>query len=217
MTIATTTGWDATHANINHVPSTGQASLYITGTADIVATAQDLANHPGAVLIDQSPTINSVDTSADVFDCETGAITTAELAQVIIDAQAHFKNNVRPGQRDPAVYCSRNNVTANVNALIAGGVKSCPLFVADFNNSIGQATAEVASETGPFPIIGRQYSDRGAFDLDVYSVPWLNTVSGGHTGPPLNQVGTVHSFTTNETANVTTIDGGFTWKYTPKA
>lgn len=214
MTVATVPGWDVTHRFINSAPRTGQASLYITGSADIVATGQDITNHPGAVLIDQSPVITAVDMRADVFDGENGAITPAEVAQIIKDAQHAYTANERPGQRWPMLYCSRSQVTTYVNALVAGGVMQCPLFIADWNNSVSQATAEVANGTGPYPVCGRQYSNMGAYDLDVYSANWLYRVSGPVKVPVvLEQRGTVHSYTTGGNAEVETDDGGMTWTF----
>ena len=180
MAVQTVSGWDATHSGLPGAPKAGQAAGYITGSPDIVWTASDRVAHPGFVQIDQSPVITAVDVRADVFDVESGAVTVAEVAQVVRAGQAAFNAAARPGQRWPAVYCSRSNVTQIANALLAGGVMSCPLWVADWNNNLAQATAEVAAGSGPFPVVGRQYANLAAYDADVFSVPWLTHVSGPH-------------------------------------
>jgi len=180
MSIPTVDGWDATHANLPQAPKTGQAAGYITGSPDIQWTRQDAENHPGFVQIDQSPIITSADVTADFYDLENGAVTLAEIAQLVEEGQAAFTKARRPGQRRPGVYCSRDNVTSVVNALLAGGVISCPLGVADYNFDHAQAQSEVANSSGPFPVVWRQYSDQGgggAYDLDVFSVPWLQNIS----------------------------------------
>ena len=188
MAIATVDGWDATHENLSSAPKTGQPGGYITGTASVQWTAADQKAHPGFVQIDQSPTISSIAPLADFYDLETGAVTIAEIAELVKMGQASFKAATRPGQRWPGVYCSRSNVTPVVNALTAGGVTTCPLGVAQFDNNHTLAVSEVANASGPYPIVWRQYSDQGgggAFDLDVFSVPWLSNVSV--KTPPITQ------------------------------
>lgn len=183
MSIATVYGWDATGDNLANAPHTGQGATYITGWGGVPATAAQLAQHPGILKYDQSPTEASIDFTCDLFDFETGCMTTGTLADTVKKAQANFRAVSTPGQRYPAVYMQRSNVTLVVNTLIAGGVTSCPLVIADWNNNPGAAASEVATASGPFPVVGRQYSDVGAYDLDVWSVPWVTTVAG-HPKPP---------------------------------
>lgn len=180
MTIQTVDGWDCTGAALPQAPKTGQAAGYITGSGDVPWSAAQQAAHPGFVQIDQTPVITTFDVRADSYDVENSAVTIAEIAELVHDGQAAYKAVARPGQRWPAVYCSRSLVTPVVNALIKGGITSCPLGVADYDFNHAAAQAEVANASGPFPIVWRQYSDQGgggAYDLDVFSVPWLNTVS----------------------------------------
>lgn len=191
MAIATVDGWDATHENLGHAPSVGQSAGYITGSATVQWTPTDGKAHPGFVQIDQSPTISSIAPLADFYDLENGAVTLAEIAQLVKMGQAAFKAATRPGQRWPGVYCSRSQVTNVVNALVSGGVVGCPLGVAQFDNNHTLAVSEVANAAGPYPIVWRQYSDQGGggtFDLDVFSVPWLANVSK-KTAPPTAQSG----------------------------
>ena len=186
MTIQTVPGFDATHANIGHLPR-GQAAGYITGSPAVQWTDQDWANHPGAVRIDQSPVITAADVRCDMVDLEAGAVTLAELAAVVRDAQQAYKAGLQPGQRWPGVYCSRASVTPAVNALAAGGVLSCPLGVADWNNNEAAARAEVEQAAGPYPIVWRQYANDGTYDAGVFSVPWLVEVSAARPPAPPGQ------------------------------
>lgn len=210
--IATIPGFDATHANISHLPP-GQAAGYITGTPGIAWTSADWAAHPGAVRIDQSPVNTALDELADILDYENGAATLADLAPWRKAAHANYLSGARPGQRDPGIYCSRNNVTPVVNALIAGGVTACPLAVADYDFNFGEAAAaaEVAAASGPFPVIWRQYSDRGAgglYDLGVFSVPWLGAVSAARPPVPPGQWNDPRAWTWAEVGLVGTgLDG----------
>jgi hypothetical protein len=188
MPIPTTPGFDATHANLPQVPnSAGQAAGYISGSPDIAWTLADFKRFPKAIRIDQAAFAAEIDKTADIFDYENGAVNDSILATVIKGAQVNYRSRTMPGQRNPGVYCSRGNVTHVVNTLIAGGISACPLWVADWNNNSGQAAAEIAYSGGPFPIIGRQYSDQGGggtYDLDVFSQAWLDTVSGGKDPAP---------------------------------
>jgi hypothetical protein len=186
MTVETVQGFDATHANIGHLPR-GQAAGYITGSAGIQWTDEDWHNHPGAVRIDQSPVITAADVRCDMVDLEKGAVTLAELAEVVRDAQGAYKAGLRPGQRWPGVYCSRAMVTDAVNALIKGGVKSCPLGIADWNNDKAKATLEVVMAAGNFPVVWRQYANDGTYDAGIFSRRWLTTVSAARTPAPPGQ------------------------------
>lgn len=176
-------GWDATHANLGHVPA-GQGAGYTTGTPDIVWTAADWAAHPGAVRICQNA--GATDHTADVLDVEAGAATNAEAAAWYRAALLAYEAGTRPGQRWPAIYTSLSNVTPLVNALIAGGVTSGPrLWIAHWQigTSGGQATV---TDTGPFPVIGCQYGDAGAYDVDYWDAGWLQAVA--HAPVPAGDV-----------------------------
>jgi hypothetical protein len=192
MTVATQPGYDATSRFLAHVPADGHIrALYVTEAHPgdgIAATAQQLAANPGCLRIDQSPVNTALDETADYQDFEAGAATLADLAPWYKAAMANWRAAVRPGQRQPAIYESRSNITPVVNALIAGGVTSCPLIVADYGDNqpstlaarAAAAAREVAASSGPFPVVGRQYSDQGGgglYDLDVFSVPWVANVS----------------------------------------
>lgn len=175
-------GYDAIHANVSHLPKGAQVAGYTTGSADIVWTASDWAAHPGAVRICQD--YGATDTTADVADVETGAVTNSQAAGWYTRALSSYTQGKRPGQRHPAIYTSAGNLTALVNQLIADGVKSGPgLWVANWNLSESQAVGDVQAAAGPFPIIGIQYASGTFYDFDIFSGPWLDRVSGATEYP----------------------------------
>jgi peptidoglycan hydrolase-like protein with peptidoglycan-binding domain len=182
---------DAEGGNAARLPA-GQVAGYITGSGSVPWTAAQLSARPGTVRIDQSPVITAADVTADFFDQENGAVTLTEIARLVKAGQAAYKAAARPGQRNPGVYCSASGVTPVVNALVAGGVTSCPLGVADYSVSVAYATEAVAGASGPFPVVWYQYADDGGggdWDLGVASLAWLNTVSGGPAGRPVLKTG----------------------------
>lgn len=182
MSVATVPGYDAIHANIGSLPH-GHAAGYSTGTGGITWTPGDWTAHPGAVRIDQDPA--AADPTADILDVENGAATPADGPAWYRRAEADYLRAARPGQRRPGIYASMDSVTDVVNALIAGGVTSgCGLFIADWSLSFAEAVALVANPSGPFPVVGVQYKDAGPYDCDVFSVPWLENVSGKTPPPP---------------------------------
>jgi len=182
MTITTVRGFDATHADIASLPA-GQAAGYITGSSEVEWTGEDWAAHIRAVRIDQSPANTSFDETADVLDYEGSAATISDVAPWAKAALANYNSAARPGQRSPAIYMSAVNVTAVVNALTAGKVTGIGLWIADWTNNQAAATAEVASGNGPYPVIAVQYQNAGLYDEDIFSVPWLTSVSTAAPAP----------------------------------
>jgi peptidoglycan hydrolase-like protein with peptidoglycan-binding domain len=177
VSIATTLVYDATSTSYSHLPS-GQHAGYTTGSGGIAWTAAQWAGSPGAVRIDQD--YQAVDHTADVLDVENGAATPADCPVWAKACLANYRAAVRPGQRSPAIYVNGSNLSAVVNSLIAGGVTSgIGIFLADWNLNAVQAAARVVAGSGPFPVIGIQFSDAGLYDISVFSVPWLDTISGG--------------------------------------
>jgi hypothetical protein len=177
-----TLAFDATHQFVSQLPKGFQACGYDTGPG-VAWTAADWAAHPGAVHIDQDP--GASDFTSDILDCESGAVPVGsmEIPNWAKRTTENFAAVTRPGQRRPGIYCSASNVTANVNALVAGGIKGgIGLWVADWDLSQAQAIADVLSGAGPFPLIGMQFTDDGEFDSDVFSSAWLADVS--HRAPP---------------------------------
>lgn len=203
---------DATHQNVGAIPAGMLAALYTTGSPDIKATPTDFANHPNAIHICQD---RGSDVTADIIDMENGAATTQEAVDFINNARHSFWTVARPGQRWPGIYLSRNRVTEQANALVAANLTKVPLWIAQWGEPQTIAVAEIAHTSGPFPIVGLQIRNQGVDDFSVFSTEWINAVSK-KAGPPLNQDGKVHSFTTNLDALVMTTDGGYTWKYAGK-
>lgn len=182
---------DVTAANYSTRPVGSKLCLYSTGSPDIVATAAMRTANPDAVIIDQTPVSGVWDATADVDDYETGAVSLTELAPRAKLRMASFKAGTRPGQREPAVYASQSNITTVVNALISGGVTSgVGLWVADWSWTEQQAITDVLSASGPFPIVGVQYTNAGTFDRNVFSSSWWSNRSGQPvtpvTVPPAN-------------------------------
>ena len=176
---------DVTAANYDSRPAGSKVCLYTTGSPDIVSTPAMRTANPDAVLIDQTPVAGVWDATADVDDYENGAVSLSELAPRARIRMASFKAGTRPGQREPAVYASESKIPEVANALIAGGVTSgVGLWVADWNWTQATAVADVLAASGPFPIIGVQYSNAGAFDLDVFSSAWWNNRSGTPVSVP---------------------------------
>ncbi len=209
--MTTVLGADCTGSNIAHLPE-GQAAGYVTGSAGVPWTAEDWAAHPRAVRIDQSPASTVWDATADADDLENGAVTLGELAARAKVRLAAWHAGVRPGQRMPAVYASQDNITAVVDALIAGGVTTgVGLWVAHYGVTEAEAVAAVLDGSGPFPVVAFQYSDQGGggtYDLDVFSVAWLENVSAAKPPVPPGQWNNPAAWTWAEvTVTGTGLDG----------
>jgi hypothetical protein len=171
-----TLAYDVTGAFYGTQPAGHQLCGYLTGSDGIAWTPAMWAAHPGAVRIDQDPDASVP--SADVLDVERGAATPAEAAAWARQAMFDFTHAVRPGQRQPSVYCSASTVTTVVNALNAGGVGAgVGLWVANWSLSEAQAVTDVLTAAGPFPVTGVQFTDDGDYDTDVFSSAWLSNVS----------------------------------------
>lgn len=176
--------FDVTGANFGQQPA-GQLALYVTGSGGVPATAAQLNAHQDAVLIDQTPASGQWDSKADVDDYENGAVSIDELAPRAKERMASYNNVVRVGQRRPAIYASASNITPVVNALIKGGVNSgVGLWVANWSLTEAQAIQDVINASGPFPIIGVQFHNAGAFDISLFSTAWLNDRSHHVTKSP---------------------------------
>lgn len=187
--------YDVTAQFYSKAPQGTQLCGYDTGSGGVAWTPQMWAAHPGAVHIDQAPYTSVLQAmlddedmfsvvghvTSDVLDSEDGAVPVGSplLSAWARGAQASFAAAVRPGQRRPALYQSLSNVSANVNALIAGGVTSgVGLWIASWGMPTAQAIAELAAASGPFPVIGLQVANAGDYDVDLFSAAWLSDVSG---------------------------------------
>jgi hypothetical protein len=174
-----TFAFDVPGFNFSQAPQGAQLCGYDTGSGGIAWTPEMWAAHPGAVHIDQDPM--AVMVTSDVLDVENGAVPVGSprIAQWVKNAQSSFAQCTRPGQRRPVIYQSASNVTANVNALIAGGVTSgCGLWIARWDGNTAADIAALAAASGPFPVAGFQFADDGPYDANVFSTAWLDDVSG---------------------------------------
>lgn len=191
-------GFDAIGANLDAVAAAhpgAQLATYTTGSGAIPASPAQLKAHPGILRICQD--VGATDDTADYLDVENGAATLGDCPGWYSRANRNYLSATRPGQRSPAIYQSADNVTAVVDSLISGGVKSgCGLIVANWNLTEAQAFADVVNAAGPFPIVGVQFGDLGLDDENVFSEPWLTAVSGRvhrtvHTFDGRESIGTV--------------------------
>ena len=168
-----TFGADATGSNFSHLPKGLLYAGYSTGSGGVAWSAEQWNANPTALRICQD--IGATDQTADILDVESGAATLMDCAPWARAALANFHKAARPGQRSPAIYCSASNVTSVVNALTAGGVKSgIGLYVANWGISREEAAAELGKSSGPWPVVGYQFSEMGAYDLDVWLSSWMN-------------------------------------------
>ena len=149
----------------------------MTGSGGVPWSPEHWAEHPDAIRIDQSPVNTPLDETADVLDYERGAATLADIAPWALAAKAAWARAGRPGQRHPAVYASQSNLTNVCNALAAARVTGVGLWVANWNDTRDAAVAMLQASSGPYPVIGVQYADRGLYDEDVFLESWLNARS----------------------------------------
>jgi hypothetical protein len=185
MTAAIIDGADATGANFGSLPrDLGVTAGYSTGSDGVPWTAEQWAEHPDALRIDQSPANTVMDETADILDVENGAATLADVAPWALAAQSAWARAARPGPRHPAVYASQSNLTPVCNALAAARVTGVGLVVANWNDTRETATAALEASSGPYPVVGVQYRDEGPYDLDVFLASWVNARSGKVTPKP---------------------------------
>jgi hypothetical protein len=65
------------------------------------------------------------------------------------------------------------------SALGSAGISDIPFWIAQWRIGVAQARSNVANGSGgSYPTIGWQYQNGTYVDYDVFSVPWLTTVSG---------------------------------------
>ena len=165
MTAAIIDGADATGANAAALPAgIGITAGYVTGSGGVPWSAEQFSAHPDAIRIDQSPVNTPADETADILDYENGAATLADVAPWALAAKAAWASAARPGQRHPAVYASQSSLTAVCNALAAARVTGVGLWVADWTGSRDAAVAMLEASSGPYPVIGVQWANKGEYD-----------------------------------------------------
>ena len=172
---------DAIGAHVAHLPA-GHVAGYTTGSGPVPWTAAQFLAHPGAVRIDQDPSAS--DPTADVLDIESGAATPASAAAWCKRARVSYNSATRPGQRKPAVYVNRSNMTAVANELTAAGISGVGIWLAAPGTPQATAEAMIERASGPFPVIAVQFAFGGAFDTSVFSAAWLQEVSVTQPKPP---------------------------------
>lgn len=188
-----TFGYDYTAPNFAGAPA-GQAAGYDTGVG-VAWTPAMWAARPGAIHIDQDPAASVI--TSDVLDCEYGAVPvgSTDIARWVKAALESWQLGRRPGQRKPVLYQSAGNVTANVNALIAGGVTAgVGLWIANWSLNEAAAVLDIVGAGGPFPVQGVQFGSRTDWDLDVWSTEWLADVSGRPDPAPYWSFGPLEGF-----------------------
>lgn len=173
-------GYDITAAQYANRPVANGflfPAFYGTGSPDIVATPAMLADNPYAIMIDQSPVITQIDTSLDIYDMETGALTVNELGEVIHDALANRAKGFRKGQRTPLVYFSDSRLSEVTTALDKAALQGkCGLHIAHWGVSAAQAAIRIMQTVhDPYPVKAFQYRNAGTYDLDVFELEWIAT------------------------------------------
>lgn len=183
-----TTVYDCTGANLGKfdIPPGVLMAAYVTGSDGVPWTPAQLAAHPTAVRIDQSPVNTRADETADIIDVEPHAATVQNVPQWAIDAGYSFETGARPGQRWRTVYVEESEETPVCNALVAAGIKSgVNLFLT--KPMPEHAAIQLLENTGgPFPYVGIQYEFGELHDTSLVSTAWLNKVSAR---PPASQPG----------------------------
>lgn len=175
MTVAVIDGADAPGSNFTSLPAgAGIVAGYVTGSEGIPWSAEMWAAHPAAIRVDQSPVDTPADETADVLDYERGAATLSDIAPWALAARSAWAKAARPGQRHPAVYASESSLTPVCDALAAARVTGVGLWVADWTGSRDDAIAMLQASSGPYPVIGVQYADEGAYDADVFLESWVS-------------------------------------------
>jgi hypothetical protein len=177
MTITVIDGADATTENVSKLPSgLGIVAGYATGQG-IAWTAAQLAQYPGAIIIDQDP--QASDPMADVLDVENGAATPADAPAWVARAAADYHAGTRPGQRWPAIYASAAAMPAVTAALreAPAGPPAPYLWVADWTGNRAQAATMLGTHIDTYPVIGVQYANMGAYDVNVFDAAWVTSRS----------------------------------------
>jgi hypothetical protein len=151
MTATTCVMIDAMGVNSDNIPAeTEKVGAYVTGSGGVPWTDAELTRFGArAVTINQLPQ-DPGDVAAMVCDSESGAATIADTVGWAQDRQS-------AGHR-PAVYVQESNLTALIDALITGDVKTADIWLANWNLSEAEATIEVENATGPFPIMAVQFA-----------------------------------------------------------
>lgn len=211
------TMYDATHANVAHIPAGAQkVAGYITGTPDIQWTPDDWARfpHAGHVQIDQgygSDATSQHDIHVlKVIDSEPGAFSPAGAAQIVHD-------RVQAGVKYTTIYCDRNDAPKMVPALRAvdpqhprwyiGHVR---LWLAAPGLTLAEAEALIGTEYHGILCRAVQYAQTagGTVDVSVTAADWYPAPP-----PPVTELeGILVVLPGGAARKVLSADGGKTWK-----
>jgi len=146
VTMIDTIGADA----FNIPASAPKVAGYVTGAAGIIWTGQDWARFSGGkVKINQDPGSSPV-ANTNVLDVEPGAWSNEGAAQACRIRLAH-------GWRIHC-YTASSNLTPLVNELLAAGIRSCNIWLANWALSEAQATEMVETRSGPWPLVAVQWA-----------------------------------------------------------
>lgn len=156
---------------------------YITGSGDVPWTAEQFAQHPTAIRIDQAPTDTPADETADMIDVEPQAGTIADVPGWVNGAWESYRTGRRPGQRTPTIYVEESEETPVANELNAAGITSGVNLFLSMPMPEHAAIALLSSAGGPFPLVGVQYQFNTGYDVSLVSTGWLNNVSGAAPEP----------------------------------
>lgn len=182
-------GYDAIGVNVGTMPP-GQHAGYVTGFGAVPWTAAQFNVDPGAIRICQDP--GATVATADILDIESGAATPQDAPGWVTRARTCYNAGIRPGQRQPVIYCSESMLQPVIDELSAAGISHVPFWMARPGLSEAVATAEVTTATGDFPCFGVQYAWGANYDSNVWNAQWLaqqsglplvSTVSVGCSGP----------------------------------
>lgn len=173
------TVYDCIGSNVGKFPVPDGVLMagYATGTHGVPWSDAEFAQHPGAVVFDQSPTDTPADETADVLDVEPYAATIADVPIWVHAAWTSYRAGRRPGQRTPTVYVEESELTPVANTLNASGITDGVNLWLSSPMSAAAAEHMVETASGPFPIVGVQYDFGPEFDVSVVSKAWLDNVS----------------------------------------
>jgi hypothetical protein len=145
VTMIDTIGADA----FNIPASAPKVAGYVTGSAGIIWTDQDWARFSGGeVHINQDP--DSSPLNGNVLDVEPVAWTNEGAAQACKTRLAHG--------RGIHCYTASSNLTPLVNELLAVGITSCNIWLANWSLSEAEATHMVYTRSGPWPLVAVQWA-----------------------------------------------------------
>jgi len=214
---STVTMYDATHANVAHIPAGAQkVAGYITGTPDVQWTAEDWARFPkaGHVQIDQgygaAATSHNDVHVLKVIDSEPGAFSAATAAQLVLE-------RVRAGIKYTTIYCDRNDAPKMIPALKAADPAShrwyighVRLWLAAPGLTEAEATAIIGTEYHGILCRAVQYAQGGGgvYDISVTDAGWYPPPA-----PPQPELeGILVQLPGGGSRKVLSHDGGHTWQ-----